>query len=288
MRGDALALARRGRAGRTLFALALVGPATGFVTLYLIIPLALIFSRSFTDADQLFGNYRQLWESILVRRAAQASLALSIWTTIVCVAVGYAVAYRLSLMRPRTAHLLLLTATFPIWTAVLARLYAWTIVLGRRGPINDWMVKSGVIDAPLELVFTRASAILGLVHILLPYMILIAYSTISRVDRTLLDASRSLGAGWFQSFRHVLLPLTLPGAFAGGLLVFILSLGNVVTPLVLGGPKERTIPVHIIESPTAGSALAAGSMLLLVTMALFFLFNRLFGVSRLLTGSVRR
>jgi putative spermidine/putrescine transport system permease protein len=234
-----------------------------------------------------FDNYRQLWESVAFRRIIRMTFEIALYTTIACLLLGYAFAYKLSLMPRARANFFLLLCLVPFWTAILARLYAWTILLGRRGIINDWFQKTGLIDRPLDLLFSRDAVIIGMVHVMLPYMILVMYSTMISIDRTLLDAAKSLGASGFETFRRVFLPLTMPGVYAGSVLVFIISLGFFITPAVLGGGKVTTISMFIqdkVRISDWGVATAMGAVLLAITLALFFVFNRLFGTERLITG----
>src|SRR5262249_10425523 len=214
-------------------------------------------------------NYRQLWESVAFRRIIRMTFEIALYTTIACLLLGYAFAYKLSLMPRARANFFLLLCLVPFWTAILARLYAWTILLGRRGIINDWLQRSGLIDGPLDLLFNRDAVIVGMVHVMLPYMILIMYSTMISIDRTLLDAAKSLGASGFETFRRVFLPLTMPGVFAGSVLVFIISLGFFITPAVLGGGKVTTISMFIqdkVRISDWGVATAMGAVLLAITL----------------------
>ena len=236
-------------------------------------------------------NYRQLWESVAFRRIIRMTFEIAVYTTVVCLLLGYAFAYRLSLMPRARANFFLLLCLVPFWTAILARLYAWTILLGRRGIINDWLQKTGLVERPLDLLFNRDAVIVGMVHVMLPYMILIMYSTMLSIDRTLLDAAKSLGASGFETFRRVFLPLTMSGVYAGSVLVFIISLGFFITPAVLGGGKVTTISMFIqdkVRISDWGVATAMGAVLLVITLALFLVFNRLFGAERLITGAIRK
>ncbi len=156
--------------------------------------------------------------------------------------------------------------------------------------LNDWLGKIG-IDPIDDLLFSRKAVIIGMVHVMIPYMIIILYSTMISIDRALLDASRSLGASGFQTFRRVFLPMTMPGVYAGSLLVFIISLGFYITPAVLGGGSDTTISMFISEKTRIGDwgvATAMGAVLLAVTLFLFFIFNKVFGTERLITGAIRK
>ncbi len=133
----------------------LLAPATLFLLAVFVRPFAITFADSLSGGDGFLGHYREVLGSVLLRRAMRVTLELAVWTTVVCVLAGYLIAYRLSTMSAARARILLLVILFPALTAVLARLYGWTIVLGRRGPINDWLTKSGLTEDPLPLVFYR-------------------------------------------------------------------------------------------------------------------------------------
>ncbi len=287
------------RFGRPLAAFYLLGPALIGLLVFFLIPLVIVFVRSFTEVDagaSAFANYTALWESKAFRKIMQITFEIAIMTTVSCVLLGYLFAYKLSMMPRGRASLYLMLSMIPFWTAILARLYAWTILLGRKGMINDWLVNGigpigGVLDQPADLLFNRQAVIIGMVHVMLPYMIIILYSTMISIDRTLLDASRSLGASGFETFRRVFLPLSMSGVYAGVLLVFIISLGFYITPAVLGGGGDTTISMFIQEKVRImdwGVATAMGAVLLAVTLVLFFVFNKLFGTERLITGALRK
>jgi ABC-type spermidine/putrescine transport system permease subunit I len=149
----------------------------------------------------------------------------------------------------------------------------------------------GLVDQPLDLLFTRGAVLIGMVHVLLPYMVIVLYSVMVGVNPALLEASRTLGAGRVQTFFRVFLPLSMPGVYAGTLLVFIIALGFFITPAVLGGGQELTIAVFIEQQVSIlrwGRAAAMAVVLLVLTVALFMAFDRLFGTQRLLVGGLRR
>lgn len=275
---------------RSLIALVLLAPALILLGLFFY-PLVVVLARSFTEPELGVQNYHALWESRAFRNILQITFETALVTTIVCLLIAYPFVYRLVTIPRQLATLFITLSLVPFWTAILARLYAWTILLGRRGIINDYLIDLGIINEPLELLFNRQAVIIGMVHVMLPYMIIILYSTMVAIDRSLIDASRSLGASGLQTFRRVFLPLSLPGVYAGCLLVFIISLGFFITPAVLGGGGDVTIAIFIQQQVALNKWEAATSMsavLLVVTVALFFVFNRLFGAERLLTGGLRR
>jgi putative spermidine/putrescine transport system permease protein len=166
-------------------------------------------------------------------------------TTLICALIGYPYAYLMATASPKARTVLAAAVMLPFWTSVLARSLAWVILLGRRGVINDWLVSSGLIDQPLQLLFNSFSVQIGMTHVLLPFMVLPIWSVLSRLDADLPMAARSLGASPFKAFLHVVFPLSLPGLVAGATLVFMFAVGFYITPALLGGPSDLTIATLI-------------------------------------------
>lgn len=254
-------------------------------------PLAVVLSRSFTDPQPGFANYVALWRSPAFRNIMINTFEIAAWTTAICLLVGYPFSYQLARIPKRWAQPLLGLCMIPFFTAILARLYAWTIILGDAGVINSYLIDWGVIQHPLSLLFNRLGVIIGMVHVMLPYMVIVLYSQMVGIDRSLIDAATSLGASPFAGFRRVFLPLSMPGTYAGTLLVFIISLGFFVTPAVLGGGRDVTIATFVRQEIGVldwGAATAMSMVLLVVTVALFFVLDRIFGTERLLVGGLRK
>ncbi len=167
-------------------------------------------------------------------------------TTVACVMLGYPLAYLMATAGARARVLLFTAVMIPFWTSVLARSLAWVIILGRRGVVNQWLMSSGIVDQPLPLLFNSFGVQIGMVHVLLPFMILPIWSVLARLDPALPLAARSLGATRGRAFLYVVLPHSLPGLAAGVTLVFMLAVGFYITPALLGGPNDLTI-VSLIE-----------------------------------------
>jgi ABC-type spermidine/putrescine transport system permease subunit I len=196
------------------------------------------------------------------------SFSIAFWTTLFCLIIGYPYTYHIAGLRPGAARVFVFLSFAPLFTALLARLYAWTVILGRHGIVNDTLLSLGLIDRPLNILFTPPAVIIGTVHVLLPYMVMVLYSVMRGIDRGLLDASRTLGAGTWQTFRRVYLPLSMRGVYAGTLLVFIVSLGFFITPAVLGSGEQVTMAVYIEQQVNMlnwGTASAMATVLLVIT-----------------------
>lgn len=235
--------------------LGLVGPAAVYLLLFFVIPLGIVLVYSFLQR----GVYGQIvWEFSLQNYAnafdplylsiVWRSFLFAIGNTLLCLLVSYPFAYFLSRVEAaRTRNILLLLVMVPFWTNFLVRTYAWRVILGTDGPINNLLLALGVIAEPLSLLFNDGAVMMGLVYGYLPFMVLPLYASIERVDFSLMEAASDLYANGWQAFRTVLLPLTMPGVVAGSVLVFIPSLGAFVTPDLLGGAKTVMIG-NLIQS----------------------------------------
>jgi ABC-type spermidine/putrescine transport system permease subunit I len=206
--------------------------------------------------------------------------------------LGYPTAYLINSQPADRRNLMLIAVLIPFWTSILVRTYAWMVLLQRRGALNTLLVQFGLIQEPLELMYNRFGVLVGMVHILLPYMILPLYSVMQGIDMDLIKAAENLGANPLQSFARVFFPLSLPGVGAGLSLVFILAVGFFITPALMGGARETMIAqliqrlISILLDWELGSALAF--VLLAVVLIFFMLFNRLLGLDRLLGGGGSR
>jgi len=234
---------------------ALVGPATLYLVIFFLAPLVIVFIYSFLKR----GPYGQLvWEFNLQNYVRVLdplylnifwnSLILALACTIGCLLMAYPFAYYIA-RRPsaRTRNILLVFVMIPFWTNFLIRTYAWRVILGGDGPINAVLLRLGIIQEPLTLLFTNGAVLVGLIYGYLPFMVLPLYAAIDRIDFSLMEAANDLYANGWQAFRKVLLPLSMPGVIAGSILVFIPSLGAFVTPDLLGGGKSVMI-VNLLQS----------------------------------------
>lgn len=276
---------------RFAMAALLLLPALAMLLVCFVYPVFLILLKSFNTPNWGFQNYISLWAvqgNVLIIRK---TFMVSFWTTLFCLLIAYPFAYYVTTLPPRRAKIFLFLSLAPLFTAILARLYAWTVILGRRGVINEFLMSIGIIDRPLSLLFTPLAVTIGMVHVLLPYMILVLYSVMMKIDPAMLEASRTLGAGSTQTFWRVFLPLSMRGVYAGCLLVFIVALGFFITPAVLAGGDHLTVSVYIEQQIMVlrwGTASAMASILLVVTVVLFMGFDRLFGAKTLMTGGLRK
>ena len=202
----------------------------------------------------------------------------------ICLILGYPIAYLLSSVSERNRNLLMILVIIPLWTSILVRNYAWMVLLGRRGVFNSILTGLGVIDAPIRMLYNIFSVHIGMVHMMMPFMILALLGVMSGIDRSLLKVAESLGASRFQAFVRIFVPLSLPGVGAGSLLVFIFSLGFFITPALLGGRGSTMISMLIEQQVSLlnwGFASALSLLLLVVTVLFFLLYSRFFTLERI-------
>lgn len=281
--------ARLRRAGPTALLLA---PMLLLLGVLFVWPLARVLLRSLDAEGEPsfsfdFANYSEVLQNELFLQILKNTAIIALEATVVTVLLAYPTAYVLSRLSRRWATVLLLLVMVPFLSSILLRLYAFTQILGREGPVNEALGAIGG-GGPYDLLFNRTAAVIGMVHYLLPYLILILYGSMAGIDRTLVSAANSLGASAWQAFRKVFFPLTFPALVAGTLLVFVLGLGFFLTPAVLGGPGDKTVAVYIqqeVDILNWGVASAMGILLLVLTMALFMVVMRTLGTSGIVAGS---
>ncbi len=273
------------RESLTLFGLSL--PAILAILIVVFLPIFWLSSLSFYNAagELSWENYARIFNSALYRRTFVVTFQISIVVTLVCVLLGYPLCYWLTKMSNRTAAILMVFVLVPFWTSVLVRTYAWLVLLQRNGIINSSLVSFGIIDEPLQLAHNLTGSIIGMVHIMLPFLILPLYATMRSIDTDLVRAAVGLGSSPRGAFWRVFFPMSLPGLFAGIVLVFILSLGFYVTPALLGGGRVQMLAQRIESTITVysnwGAASALGVVLLLLALVMIWLMNRVFGLDKL-------
>jgi len=246
----------------------------GFIYFY---PLFKMLSLSLFDPAFTLGHFKKVFETATYLKVMRQTFEISFAVTAICLVLGYLIAYLLSHVSSKTMNLLMILVIIPFWTSMLVRTYAWMVILGRKGVINQFLLGIGLFDQPLKMIHNTFGVYVGMVHILLPYMILPIYSVMKGIDGNLVSAAQSLGANPVKSFTKVFLPLSLPGVVAGVILVFILALGFFITPALLGGLTNVMISMlierQVNELLKWGFASALGIALLVLTVAVFALFK---------------
>jgi putative spermidine/putrescine transport system permease protein len=218
----------------------LLAPILAFDVLLFLSPLGKLVGSSFT------GNaYQRVLEDPLVVRSLINTLSISLASTVVTVILGYLIALVLWRSGTVTRVILFAVVLLPFWTGILVKNFAWAVLLQDNGIVNSFLQAVGLTDAPLELLHNRLAVIIGMVHCLLPYAVFPIFSSLTSIDDRLALAARSLGAREASVFRRITLPLSAPGISAAGLLVFIISTGFFITPVVMGGPGDMMIANQI-------------------------------------------
>ena len=268
---------------RTLYT-AFIVPPLAILALLFFYPLLSLLADSFSSAHGWLGHYRDVFSSEVFRKSLANTAKFAALTSVLTALLGYPVALLIASVNTRLGRLLLLLVLVPFWTSALVRSYAWMAVLGRSGMINTMFQDVGLTDQPLQLLFNSVGVVIGMVHVMLPYMILPILSALNGLNKDLLVAAESLGATSWQSFVRVLLLLTVHGLLGGLVLVFVLSLGFFITPALMGGPNDVVTALVIHEQITEqlqwGQASAASAILLLLTTGTFLVLAKLFGLRR--------
>lgn len=261
--------------------LGLSAPAILLVLVTMALPVAWLFGLSFLadDGSLSLVHYRRMIEQPSYARIFVATFKVSLLTTAICIALGYPLAYVLSQLPRRAANLCLIAVMLPFWTSLLVRTYAWLVLLQRQGLVNTWGLRLGLWDEPLALVHNLSGTLIGMVHIMLPFLVLPVLGTMRAIDQDYVKAAASLGASPVRAFWSVFFPLSLPGLFAGALIVFIICLGFYVTPAVLGGGKVIMVSNQIASDIELffnwGAASSLGVVLLVLTLLFLYAATRL-------------
>lgn len=241
-------------------------------------PIVQTLLRSIETNGNWYDNYLRLFSTQIYWQSFVITFRISAIVTLVCLMLGYPVAIWLTQLALRQRTIAFAFILIPFWTSALVRTYAWTVILQKRGVINAVLKNLGIIDTPLTLSYTTLGTIIGNVHILLPAMILTLYAVLSRIDVSLINAARSLGARPISAFMRVYLPLSLPAIVAGSTLTFVASLGSYIIPALLGGREDlfvaQLIDQQVNKLLNVGFASAISMVLLLLCLALCAIYAR--------------
>ncbi len=262
----------------------LIAPAVLAIVVMFIVPVGYVLLLSITDPTVSLAHYQRLFTVPLYTNVLISTFKTSLIVTVACLLLGYPLAYVMARRNDAIAVIFLVAVGLSFWTGFIVRTYAWLVILGNKGPVSTLYAVAGW-GKPPQLLFTSFSSTLGMVHILLPYMVLALYGVMRKIDPNYMRAAEGLGARPINAFRHVFLPLSLPGVANGSVLVFTLCLGFYITPILLGTPKDMMISQLIsqqIEDLLAwGFASAIAVVLLVCTLALLAIYNRFAGLDRL-------
>ena len=285
-------MAVRGPRGRSPVAesRAFLLPAWGWYLAFFVAPIGIMVAYSFAQSDPnefftvTFGvftdQFQRVWDPLYLE-IYKNTFVMALTGTIGCLLIGYPFAYFLATRAGKYKTLLFFLVIVPFWTSLLIRTYAWLLILSEQGPLSDVLQSLGLINKPLDILYTSVAVWIGVVYDYLPLMVFPVYVAIERMDPRLKEASRDLGAGRWATFRKVTLPLTLPGIMTGSLLTFIPMTGEYVVPEILGGAKSYLVGNLIAnEFRTAidwpfGAALSMA--LVAMMLVVIFIYVRVLG-----------
>ena len=249
-------------------------------------PIAKFLSLSVLEPEPTLDHFREIFArqfywTILIR-----TFRTGLIVTALTLLMGYPVAYIMTKVRGALALLIAAAVLLPLWISILVRTYVWTIFLGRNGVINNVATSLGILDKPIQMMNTEGAVWLAMTQILLPIMILPIFASLKAIPPDLGRAAEGLGATRIGVFRHVTFPLSLPGVAAGSVLVFIMSLGFFITPMLIGGPRSMMIATLITEQATRfldwSEAAALATILMVITLTIVIVFNRALRLDRVM------
>ena len=262
-------------------------PYLGLISLLIIIPIGWLFYMSFIGRDGSLSleNYTRMLESKAYIRIFITTFKISFLTTLICALIGYPLTYFMSQLPKKWAGICLIGVLIPFWTSLLVRTYAWLVLLQKKGLLNNLLLDLEIILEPIKFVHNTSGTLIGMVHIMLPFLILPLYANMRSIDRDCVRAAASLGATPSRAFWTVFFPLSIPGLLAGLLIVFVLCLGFYVTPAVLGGGRVIMAAMKISSNIELyfswGAASALGVVLLVVTMVILYIASKLVSIDQI-------
>jgi len=269
-------------------------PAILFLGVFFVLPVSMLLGLSFLDDAGGFSleHYRRLWNTPVYAQVLLITLKTAAWTTVLCILGGYPVAYLLATVARTTRARLTILVLMPFWTSFLVRTFAWIVLLGRKGALNNFLIDIGIIERPIKMIFNFTGVMIGMSHALMPLAVLTMLSVMEGIGPNLSKAGATMGARGGQTFWRIYFPLSVPGIAAGGMLVFITALGFFITPALLGGARDtmivQTIIFQIKEVLNWGFAGAIGVLLMVAVLGIFFVYDKLLGLSTLSGGEAKR
>ena len=255
---------------------------------FFIFPIFGILHQSIYEKGYTLKNFIHIIHTPIYTRVLINTIMISVLVTIGAVILSYPYAYLMATARPVAAQILTFVVLLPFWTSALVRTTAWIVILQKRGILNTLLTSIGILEQPVAFVFNLSGVLIGMIHVLMPFVVFPLYASFRSIDSNLVSAAEGLGAGSLRIFTRIIAPLTAPGVFAGSLIVFMHALGYFITPSLLGGPKQtmiaQMISHHINEELNWGMAAALAILLLAVTLIIFFFFQRFLGLDKLWGG----
>lgn len=270
--------------------LLLLMPAVAMLVFLFLVPLVFFFVRTFAEFDGTTAQFMAQAKGLLLSQPFLTALATTNWialiVTVTVLLIGYPIAYYLTTATGFGMRLVVLSIVLPYFTSIIVRTFAWMVLLGEHGLINDVLRATGLFAHPLPLMYNRLGVLIGMSYVLLPYMVLTLYAAMRAIDPALLRAAAGLGASGFYTFRRVYFPLSRHGVLSGALIVYILAIGFFITPALMGGQRDITVAMLIdrelevaVDWPSAALMSLA---LLLATLALYAVYYRVTDIRRLI------
>jgi putative spermidine/putrescine transport system permease protein len=264
-------------------------PAGLLLALVFVAPLIWFFVQALASIGTPAEIVSHAW-AVTTSKAVVTALATTNWisllVTLLVLLISYPLAYYLANTQGLRFTLVLFCIVMPYFTSIIVRTYSWMVLLGRNGIINQSLLYLGVIDQPLELLYTQTGVLIGMIYVLLPYMVLTLFATMKSIDPSLVRAARGLGASGFYTFTRIYFPLSVYGVVSGSLIVFILSIGFFITPALMGGPTDVMIAMLIERSVEIlfdwSSAAIMSLLLLAATLVLYAIYYRVTDVRRMM------
>jgi ABC-type spermidine/putrescine transport system permease subunit I len=255
----------------------------------LIVPIVWLFALSFISEGRLsLEHYQRIFDDPTYVKSFAVTFQIAGTVTGLTILLGYPLCFWMLRLKPFGRGIALTCILIPFWTSLLVRSYAWLILLQRRGLVNSWLQSLGLTEEPLALMYNVTGTVIGMTHILLPFLVLPLFASMQRIDGDLMRAAAALGATPVFAFWRIFFPLSLPGLTAGGLLVFVLSIGYYVTPQLLGGGTTvmagQLIQRNVELFSSWGAASAVSLVLLAIVLLLFWVMNRLVPLDHVFRG----
>lgn len=264
-------------------------PLLTFLALFFLMPVGELLSTAFGDTSFSLQHFHRLFSVPVYTGIIANTFFISAMVTCLCVVISYPVAYAMATVSSNLRKVLLIVVLLPFWTSSLVRTTAWIVLLQKNGMLNTLLTDLNIIDEPIAFVYNLSGVLIGMTHVLMPFIVLPLYASFKSLDTSILRAAESLGASSLTIFRRIILPLTAPGVIAGSLIVFMNSVGYYITPALMGGVKQTMIAQLIADNITKELnwefAAAISVMLLVIVLSLFFVFQHYFGLEKLMTGS---
>jgi putative spermidine/putrescine transport system permease protein len=257
----------------------LLVPGVLFLTLFLVIPIVMTIASTFyQEGSFTVQGYLSFLTDPYNLKILWTTLQVSLVTTLACILLGFPAAYYISKLGPRKKGILLALAIFPLLTSSVVRSFSWMIILGKKGLLNSSLLSIGLIEKPLEILYTPTAMMIGMIHLFLPLIIITLVGVMENIDPDLLKAAESLGASKFTAFRKVILPLSMPGLIIGSILVFVGSLTAYTTPALLGG-KQMVISTFLYQNAVTLNdwhmASVIATIMIVVTFVVIGLMNKI-------------